>query len=252
MRLTAIYNVFDGIELLEGSIKQIHKECFNLLIVYQITSNYGEVDEGVEKFVRRLVLIYDNITLLLFIPDLSQSGSQNERNKRLAGLAAARQLGGSHFLFVDCDEYYMPEEFRWAKNHIILNNYDSTACRLFTYIKHPTYQLTPVENYYVPFISAIDVELCDTYPVYADPTRRTTGNRFYEFKQQELMMHHFSWVRNDIGKKLRNSSAKVNWINDIPDMINKHIDFTPHSLFKYYPGHTILEVENMFGIIEGK
>lgn len=248
MKLIAIYNVFDGLELLEGSIKQIHDECFKLLIVHQRTSNYGEVDDEVERSVRGLALDYDKVNLLVFEPDLSQSGSHNERKKRLAGLSAARQLGASHFMFIDCDEYYRTEEFRRAKDTIIKNDYDSTACRLFTYFKHPTYRLTPIENYYVPFISAIHVDLCDTYPVYADPTRRTTGSRFYEFKQHEIMMHHFSWVRNDLGKKLRNSSAKINWATAIPDLIENHRNFTPLSTMICYPGFSVIEVDNLFDI----
>lgn len=248
MKLVAVYNVFDGIELLEGSIRQIYPECFKVLIAYQVESNFGERDDHVEHLLHQIALKYDKIRLCTYEPDLTLSGGENERNKKIIGMAAARELGATHFLLIDCDEYYRTEQFKWAKALVTENGYDSSACRLYTYFKHPTYQLFPLENYYVPFIHAIDTTLTAEYPVYADPTRTTSGKYFYEFKQHELMMHHFSWLRYDIGKKLRNSSASVNWKDKIPAFIENHRNFAMSDPMLYYPGCAIMEVENFFNI----
>jgi len=251
MRLIAVYNVFDGIELLEGSLRQIYSECFKVLIVYQVISNYGESDGCVEGFVRLLASRYRRIQLLKFEPDTTLSASQNEKNKRMRGIALARDLRASHFLLIDCDEYYSAREFRRAKQIIRNGGFDSSACRLYTYFKRPTYRLTPLEDYYVPFISSISLNLSDDYPVYADPTRLAKGTSFYEFKQSELMMHHFSWVRLDIEKKLRNSSAKVNWGDKIPQMVENYKNFELTDPIIYYPGSTLVEVRNQFEIRTG-
>jgi hypothetical protein len=248
MRVIAIYNVFDGIELLEGSIRQIYPECFKVLIVYQTTSNFGEVDDGVEEFVQMLALKYKRISLLKYVPDTTISGGQNEKNKRMAGISSARNLGGSHFLLIDCDEYYERGAFRRAKQIIRNGGFDSSACRLFTYFKQPTYRLSPLEDYYVPFISSIDLTLTNEFPVYADPTRLTMGSKFYEFRQEELMMHHFSWVRNDIGKKIRNSSARDDLLARLPDLVENYRNFKLTDSPLLYPECTIVEAPNVFGI----
>lgn len=248
MQLIVIYSIFDGLELLEGSIRQIYSESFKVILHYQTTSNFGEVDEDVQDFVRVLALKYEKINLLRFEPDLNAGGGINERNKRMLGIEYAKKLGASHFVFIDCDEYYLTIQFSKAKNFILENNFDSSACRLFTYYKHPIYQLTPIENYYVPFIHSIHLILTKKYSVYADPTRITKGNNFYEFKQNELMMHHFSWVRRDLERKLRNSSASVNWRPKIPDMVDQFHNFHLGDEIIAYPGYSIFQVDNVFNI----
>ena len=42
MKLGVSYNLFDGEELLEGSIKQIRSEVDYISVVYQEVSNFGE------------------------------------------------------------------------------------------------------------------------------------------------------------------------------------------------------------------
>lgn len=248
MQLIAIYSIFDGLEVLEGSIRQTYSECFKVILHYQTTSNFGEVDEDVENFIRMLALKYKKINLYRFEPNLNAGGGINEKNKRMLSIEYARKLGASHFIFVDCDEYYLTNQFIKARNLILENNYDSSACRLFTYYKHPIYQLTPIENYYVPFIHSINLNLSEEYSVYADPTRISKGKNFYEFKQDELMMYHFSWVRKDLGKKLRNSSANVNWRLKIPDMLEQFYNFRLGDEIIAYPGHSISQVDNIFNI----
>jgi hypothetical protein len=248
MQLIAIYSIFDGLELLEGSIRQTYSACFKVILHYQTTSNFGEVDEDVENFVWMLAEKYEKINLLRYEPILNNSGGTNEKKKRLLGIEYARTFGGSHFIFIDCDEYYITDEFIRASDFILENNYDSSACRLFTYYKDPIYRLIPLENYYVPFIHSISLTLTNEYSVYADPTRISKGQNFYEFKQDEIMMHHFSWVRKDLGKKLRNSSANINWRQKIPDMVKQYHNFQLGDQIIAYPGHAIRQVDNVFNI----
>ena len=42
MRLGACYNVFDGHELLEWSVRSIREEVCHIVVVYQTVSNFGE------------------------------------------------------------------------------------------------------------------------------------------------------------------------------------------------------------------
>jgi hypothetical protein len=129
-----------------------------------------------------------------------------------------QDAGCTHFMSMDCDEYYDRLEFALAME--TAEQYDGTACELYTYFKSPTLRLEKIEDYSVPLIHKIDNQTHGSrYPVYCDPTRGLKTSNFYMFKREEIMMHHFSWVRTDIHQKVRNSSAKKNldkssWLQD--------------------------------------
>ena len=153
-------------------------------------------------------------------------------------------------MLMDCDEYYVTDDLRRAQARVIADGYDSSACRLYTYYRSPRYRLVPMEGYYVPLIHDIRLDLSGTYPVLVDPTRRSPGERFHAFDESELVMHHYSWVRRDIGKKLRNSSARLNWDARIPEFVSQWLSFVPGRPIAYYAGHSAVEVEDLFGIGE--
>ena len=148
MNLILIYSIYDGLELLEGSVQQVYSECQKIILHYQTSSNSGEVDHDVKKTSEELCRRYTKIILLNYEPSLDMNGSQNEKLKRQLGINYARNIGATHYLLIDCDEYYHTEQFHQAKQIITINNYDSSACRLYTYYKRPNYCLTPIENYF--------------------------------------------------------------------------------------------------------
>ncbi len=248
MKLALIYNVWcDAIELLEGSIKQIESECDYIIINWQAVSNCGEGSEDISEQIERLNTNPKYI-LSEFTPTPSIAPGFNERRKRQQGVNLARKTGATHYLHIDCDEYYNTWQFIKAKQAIIDGCFDSSACKLFTYFKEPTWQLTPIEPYYVPFIHSINLISTNDYPVYCDPTRRAKGKHFKEFTQDELMMHHYSWVRNDIGLKLRNSSASVNWAAKMTEYFRVFNDFKFGDKMPPYEEFELKKVDNFFDI----
>ena len=55
MKLGISYNLFDGKELLESSIKSVRNEAFHINVVYQTTSYYGnKAETDIEKFLLHL------------------------------------------------------------------------------------------------------------------------------------------------------------------------------------------------------
>ena len=55
MKLGISYNLFDGEELLESSIKSVRNEAFHINVVYQTTSYYGnKTENGVGKLLLKL------------------------------------------------------------------------------------------------------------------------------------------------------------------------------------------------------
>lgn len=95
----------------------------------------------------------------------------NELRKREAGREALARAGCSHFLLMDCDECYLHDELQVhtcfgrclcfrsapprqrAKELVLRNGYDATACRMRLFFKEPQYEFFPYDNYQaVPFI----------------------------------------------------------------------------------------------------
>lgn len=239
--LAAIYNVWDGDELLQGSIDQIRAHVDYIIVVWQETSNLGEHYKpsleisGVDYFHK-------------YKPLITNPPAFNETQKRRIGLEMARRSGATHFISLDCDEYYIPEEFSAAKEQVMSGGYDSSACQLYTYYKYPTHQLNPPETYYVPFIHKIHPETrmgLFNYPVFADPTRRVNTSK--KFLKLGFLMHHFSFVRKDIGRKFRNSSSRAAY-SDWEKHVKTFERYEQNGQKVHLVGD-ILEVPNRFGIL---
>lgn len=206
MRIAAIYNVWDGAELLSGSIRQIIDHISKLIIVYQDVSNFGEAHDPIPDIDRNT--ISDAKVHFIHYKPMWNDGGQNERAKRNLGIQKALELGCTHFLHMDCDEYYA--EFDIAKKLFIASGARGSVCRLHTYFKKPTLRLDKPEDYYVPFIHELRPDTqagVKEYPFYVDPTRRINEKNVVELP---VFMHHYSWVRKDIGRKVRNSTARDN------------------------------------------
>ena len=53
----------------------------------------------------------------------------NEITKREIGRLKCMATGCTHFMTIDADEYYLGDQLKRAKEIIIENDYDATACR---------------------------------------------------------------------------------------------------------------------------
>lgn len=207
-RLAAIYNLWDSIELFSGSVNCLKNDVDLFVIVYQTESNWGEKYDplpeitAVEGLFPGKKFVYERYQPLIF------TGTANEKNKRNAGLDLAREYGCTHFLFLDADEYYT--DFAQAKQLYLDSDSDGSVCKMYTYFCLPTLRFEFPDNYFVPFIHVLRSDSragTSDYPFYVDPTRTCNAAGVVELP---VFMHHFSYIRKDIGRKLRNSSAKAN------------------------------------------
>jgi hypothetical protein len=252
IRLAAIFNVWDGDELLAGAIKCVYDHVNEVIIVWQDVSNFGE------KYMPREVEIIismqqkgvkGKITLVKFDPRVEIGGQMNERAKRNLGLDIARDKGCTHFIALDCDEYY--EHFGTAKEMFLNSHHKGSVCKMRTYFKSPKFMFSEPENYYVPFIHELHQDTksgSSSYKFYVDPTRAINQDDIIELP---IFMHHFSWVRKDIMRKARNSSANVN--NRLLRNEQIFTDYNSPDLEEGYLlknwNRTITVVEDKFGIL---
>lgn len=223
MKLCAIYNVWDGEELLEGSIRQIRDHVDIVIAVVSYRSSYGE--KRAEGFnVCKLLQLHGLIDVVNWYdpPNNDLKAMSQESVKRSEGLKSAKEHGATHFLYMDCDEYYFTNDFVEAKARYLIreatDGIEGSVCQMKTYFKSPTLMLDPPEDYYVPFIHKLTEEtetgLIDSrrlrpYPFFCDPTRRVNTNKVEDLSEV-VTMHHYSYVRKDVERKIRNSSARTN------------------------------------------
>ena len=213
--VAAVYNVFDGLELLPYSVSNISPCVDGIIFVYQDVSNTGDRANVGEDVAFISSSTRNKCYSVKYTPDLGKLPSDNERMKREIGRATAKKLGFTHFLDIDCDEFYIREEFNALKDKIYKENLNGAVVKSKVYFKSPT--LTIGEDItLVPFIHKVDCrhEFNRKYPFAFDKTIRIDPTRQLSYKDSVIMddiyMHHYSWVRKDYKSKIRNSSARVN------------------------------------------
>jgi len=263
MKLGISYNVFDGEELLKASAERMRLHADYISVVYQLKSNSGRPAlEGLIDLLEdiRNAGIIDEIAL--YAPNLAITPALNEVQKRNIGLNLSRAHDCTHHLSMDTDEFYFTDQYANALFEIEMQGYDNTACQMQTYYKRPELRIVPPEDYWVTFVTKIhkhsEFKYNGYFPVLVDPTRRMNEGdiycpaRFHGFKRSELEMHHMSYVRKDLRRKLENSSANANFISEIDQIVDHWENFEDgdQALFAGCPivYHDLIEGSNDFSI----
>ncbi len=186
-----------------------------------------------------------NVIFYKYVPGI-RNGLTNEKAKRQLGLRIAKENKCTHFLHLDCDEYYDKEDFKYAKNYILENNIKGSVCKMYTYFKKPTYRCETPDGYYVPFIHELKPHtgIAKEYPFYVDLTRRINQSNIVEIP---IFMHHFSWVRENIERKANNSSARANIYKGT---LLK--DYYSTNLFSEPDGYYIKDFDKRLILVENK
>ena len=196
-----------------------------ILVLTQVTSNTGIKDNsGLALCIelRRSGIIND---YSLFIPNSNYTVTgKNEKAKRKLGLDKAKELGlgkYDYFINTDTDEFYTPKEFQLAVKYLAKNKegVKGLCFPLYTYYKTRNLRTEKPDNYFVSGLYKLskDLILGDTLKIRVDPTRCYNYEAYspiYVKIFDKCIMHHYSWVRADIEKKIASSSAKGNIIRN--------------------------------------
>jgi len=207
-KIAAIWNCWDGIELLRGSVDCLAPHVDKLIFVWQEQSNWGEKYNPFIEIIEALEGLPE-IHMIKYNPEITKdrrNGMVNEARKRNLGIQKAIELDCTHFVSLDVDEYH--PEFQQAKETFFASGKDGSVMKMWTYFKSPNLRLERPESYYVPFLHKLNQNTLSgnfPYPYRVDPTRAINTKAVIELP---YFMHHYSWVRKDIGLKARNSSAR--------------------------------------------
>jgi hypothetical protein len=248
MKLCAIYNVWHDWDWLKLSRENISPFVDGIIIVASESSNYGEWSP----------IPVTELNFDFYSPQfLLKRPQEIETDKRNYGLQKAIERGYTHFIMLDSDELYDPIEFRKAKDYINSKpNLQGLVCKSQVYVKSPTLTIGE-DTTLVPFIHkltpTIRHEFNRKYPfawidgkIRIDPTRSLNINSGVEMI--DVTMHHYSWVRKDYARKIRNSTARPNI--EKMNLAQKVLRLKEGDVFDLYPGKPLVRVPNKFGLPE--
>jgi len=232
MKLGLSYNLFDGEELLEYSIKPIRNCVDYISVVYQLISNHGNpCSENLELMLHDLKNRGLIDEMVLFVPKIEDNenpemASINETEKRNIGLELSRINNCTHHMTIDTDEFYTTKQFEYMKKIVEDGNYDSAVCNHCQYYKDSIYMLKNKEPEFVTTIQKINTNTKYVYKidyfVGVDPTRKTNNLNCRIFSRNEVEMHHMSFVRKNIKTKLLNSSSRRHFTDEQINKIDNH------------------------------
>ena len=181
--------------------------------------------------------------------DTKKPAREQETDKRNILIQDIENHGCSHALIIDSDEYYTKKSFDYAVQQIDEHDYEITYCQYVNYYHDYNHYLKyPFKDgMYVPFVTKTKYRHkfdCMDFNKPSDPTRRfvrpydridtITGPDgssknvkhytvdYHIFEWKEVKMHHLSWLRADIRKKLENWSSKLLFDN-YEDLIDRAV-----------------------------
>lgn len=251
---------FEGTELIAQIVTEIKDLVDYVVVGFQRKSYTGEpCDPNDEKEIQCL-LKEGLINEIMYIEtDHTDFPRVQETVKRNALVDNMAKHGCTHELIIDSDEFYTHDSFQRAKEKIYNENIEMSYCRYVNYFRdYKHYLVYPFqEGQYVPFIAKINYKFawqCKDFPLPSDPTRRfvipkrpvinpktkkvemvsvQTENgktkivprmeyiaTYYKFDWKELKMHHLSWIRANIRKKMGAWSSK-SYFDNYLEIIDK-------------------------------
>jgi hypothetical protein len=245
MTLAAVFTVFNRLELLRGAMEAIKPEVDMFLIVYQNCGWDGTEERNVLLELKQVLEGWKGKPIYFseYVPRPKRNAKVQEINKHIQGVRLAAKKEATHFILMATDHYFVKEEFKKAKEKIKKEKIDSSACQMYTYILDNETILEPIESYYAPFICEIkpNTSFSHAVPVYIDPSCGAVPyDNFYAFKNDELMMHHFSWVGNDLESKIKHAPLFDNSVRGKLKVDKEVI------LNVYYKNHNLCKIKPQF------
>jgi len=232
MKLAAVFNIWeDSIELFPYAVLNMPADEF--IFVWSNRSNRGgePADRDYWDFTkprrmdagglgRQWKYVAFNASMFHYVqcePENFSAPHESETRKRNVGLDKAKELGCTHFIICDSDEFYDKLSLQWTKKEIDRKNLNGVVHPIRVYVGKPT--LWCDDHTLVPGIQKLEsnteLGIFKRYPfaydaqgnAHIDPTRRTNATSGIEMSP--YTMHHMSYVRRDIDLKIRNSSANL-------------------------------------------
>lgn len=232
---------FEGSEFVKSITAELRNEVDYILVCLQKVSYHGEPIEQFDideiEMCKKAGLIDE---IIWFNPDLSYLKQEKfdpktprliETEKRNMMIQHLEDVGCSHDIIIDSDEFYDHDEFVRAKQFFNDNTIEVSYCQYINFYRDTMHYMVWTVKAFVPFIADIRFRFLytDNFMLPSDPTRRYNipvddkCKEFYVYPWNELHMNHLSWIRLDITKKLDAWSAK-RYFDNIPNFRERILD----------------------------
>lgn len=250
MKLGIAYNSFDGIELLGYAIESIRKEVDFICLIRQEMSFHGnKADLNDLEAIDKLKKYGLADSIVNYTPNLSLSSRENETIIRNLGLDQSIENGCSHHISADVDEFYLPNQLKYAKEAVL--QFDCSIAESIDYFKHPTWKVVPERRNLIPLIHPVEnrYEMNLKFPFPVDITRRQAKyDKCLVLDPEKFIVHHMTYVRNNIHKKALNN---INHKNDLKNNLNGFDKYKLGDRLVMPPDYLnrkTVETINLFGI----
>jgi hypothetical protein len=246
------YSLFeDTIDIFESYIENTRLFADYIVVVYQnenwfnspaTTNIESKLSILKEKgIIDEYVLYHVKENPLLLVP----TAQSFETEKRNIGLKYVRDNRCDYYIHMDGDEFYESDKIKLMVDDLSKNDIDCAIVKVKNYFKNMNYVLSRYDNIeqYHPAIYKVtnNNHVCNfldspdyiDFPIHCDLTRiiKIKNHKIYE----DFVLHNLSYVREDIIKKINNSSSGVN-LNDIEQYNNLYHIFTS---FYYYDNNEV-------------
>lgn len=219
MRLGVTYSVFNGEEMLRGSILSIRKHVDYINAVYQEYSWTGN------KASDSLLAVLNKLKEERLIDTIIKYPFNDFNNKKKMsyyickkknlGLKDLKKNRCTYCMIMDADEFYKEEEFIAAKNFVEEHHITHTCCSIYDYKIKPIYRMEQANNYAVPFIFKLRwyslINSRPNLPCFIDPLRAIPMFPFMDkfYYLNSVNMHHMTGIRGNIETKLLNTVSNM-------------------------------------------
>lgn len=251
MKLGYAITIFDGLELLDNAVENHLPVVDVMVLCFQRVSNTGQKNFVLQEYLENKYGGHPRIHIVEYscLPKLSTK--ENERRKHQLMIDTCKQLGCTHMIMAAVDHFYQTQDI--VDYMDFGRDYDLTFTKMFTYYKYPTWQLTPIENYFMPFIFKLypNTKIMNgtNFPLLVDPSVRINTHK--DWFLLDIMMHHYSMVRIDLREKLENSASKFSK-QRIEQYLHEweHYDIDSNPGVSYFQGRKIEIVRNYFNLFQ--
>ena len=201
-------NAFEGTEHIRETLKQIGNLVDVVAVFFQKESYNGikadEADINEIESIKSEGLVRD---IVEFIRMPYVDAREQETIKRNQCMSYMEKQGCDYTIVIDSDEFYSMAEFINAKDYVRRILPDATYCYYLNFYKDKYHIL--VDDCYdqlraVPFLCRSNLRFKYNMPcrMPSDVTRRIDNHSVVMLPKEAIQMYHWSWIRNDIRKKM--------------------------------------------------
>jgi len=217
---------FEGNEHLKNIIWEIRDLCDHITVCLQKKSYHGDdisqndvaiVEDLKDKGYVDSIIWFEPTDMHEEEKEVGSIPRMIETDKRNFILDYLQnEQGCSHSMIIDSDEFYEHDDFALGKKYIDENEEIKVSyCRYVNYYRDYEHVMVWPFECYVPFITEAGYRFDfknGSFDRPSDPTRRyripEKDGKFSLFGWKFVKMHHLSWIRKDIEKKIDSWSAK--------------------------------------------